>query len=140
MKTESWEDVKKKVVALSCDGAKVMSGCRNGVGAILKNEQESLIMIHCGAHRLELALKDTIKNVKLFDDTKTLLLSLYLFYKNSSLNRSMLKRSHAAIGGDVPLLVPSNVGGTRWVAHTERAVRNVLTSYSVILSHLEQVI
>ena len=90
-----WVDVMAKTVALSCDGASVMVGCRNGVSAIMKKEQESLITIHCMAHRLELALKDSLKSVKLFDKcANQLLMGIYLFYHNSALNRAMLKRAY----------------------------------------------
>jgi hypothetical protein len=51
------------VVSLSCDGAKVMMGCRVGVNALLRADQESLVMIHCTGHRLELAIKDTMKEL-----------------------------------------------------------------------------
>ena len=83
-----WDDVSSKLVALSCDGASVMLGCKAGVGALLQKEQPSLIKIHCMAHRLELSLKDMAKSTKLYVKTvDTLLLGLYLFYHYSSLNR-----------------------------------------------------
>ena len=48
-----WPSFIEKTVAISCDGASVMVGCRNGIGAILRRDQPSLITIHCMAHRLE---------------------------------------------------------------------------------------
>ena len=46
-----------------------MVGCPNGIVAILKRDQPSLITIHCLAHHLELALKDVAKKNKLYDKT-----------------------------------------------------------------------
>ena len=130
------------MVALACDGASVMLGSKAGVGALLRREQPSVISIHCMAHRLELALKDASKNIKLYDKTVNVLaMGLYYFYHNSALNRAMLVRSYKSMvenaTGD-PLL-PTRVGGTRWVGHTLRAITNLTTSYSYIVQHLGQV-
>ncbi|KAH3828370.1 hypothetical protein DPMN_130328 [Dreissena polymorpha] len=103
------DDVSSKMVALSCDGASVMLGCKAGVGALLQKEQPSLIKIHCMAYRLELSLKDMAESTKFYVKTvDSLLLGLYLFYHYSSLNRSMLNRSYEALKTteDGPLLMP----------------------------------
>lgn len=63
-----------KVVSLSCDGASVMVGCRNGVGALLKKIQPSIVVVHCMAHRLELSLKDGAKKHALYDKVVRVLL------------------------------------------------------------------
>jgi hypothetical protein len=137
-----WEELMVKVVGLSCDGASVMVGCRNGVSAIMKREQPSLLTIHCMAHRLELSLKDCLKTVKSVDKAvNTLVTGLYLFYHNSPLNRSMLKRAHEALRaeGDEPLKMPTRGGGTRWIGHLVSAIENLLQSYKYIVGHLGQV-
>jgi hypothetical protein len=121
-----------KVVGRSCDGASMMVGCRYGVSAIMKCEQPSLLTIHCMAHRLELSLKDCFKTVKTVDKAvNTLVTGLYLFYHNSPLNRSMLKRAHEALRteGDEPLKMPTRGGGTRWIGHLVTAIENLLQSY-----------
>ena len=138
-----WVDISHKMVALACDGASVMLGAKAGVGALLTKEQPSLIAIHCMAHRLELALKDASKKLKLYDKSINVLsMGLYYFYHNSALNRSMLVRSYQAMVGKEkgePLL-PTRVGGTRWIGHTYRALTNLTTSYPYIVQHLGQVI
>ena len=50
-----------KLVTMGSDGASVMLGKKSGVLALLKEQQPSLIGIHCSAHRLELYYKDAIK-------------------------------------------------------------------------------
>ncbi|KAK3098982.1 hypothetical protein FSP39_024949 [Pinctada imbricata] len=89
-----WADVINKLVGLSCDGASVMTGIKSGLGALLRKENPMILTIHCLAHRLELALKNMSKKCPLYRKTvDTLLLGLYLFYHDSSLNRAMLVRS-----------------------------------------------
>ena len=135
-----WEDFTKKLVGIGCDGAAVMVGSKSGVATLLRKEQPSLLTIHCMAHRLELSLKDTIKHVPLSKKINTPLLGLYYFYHNSPLNRAMLARSFTA-GKEQndKLLMPTRVGGTRWVAHLVQALTNLTMSYKFIVTHLEQV-
>ncbi|KAL4240681.1 Sperm flagellar protein 2 [Mactra antiquata] len=93
------------------------------------------------AHRLELSLKDAAKSVKLYDKTVNVLaMGLYYFYHNSSLNRAMLNRSASALktDGDKSLLLPTRVGGTRWIGHTALALEHLTVSYKYILGHLGQ--
>ncbi|XP_052213171.1 uncharacterized protein LOC127832060 isoform X2 [Dreissena polymorpha] len=52
----------------------------------------------------------------------------------------MLNRSYEALKttGDGPLLMPVRVGGTRWIAHTLRAVTNIIAANKFIVAHLQQ--
>ncbi|KAK3103242.1 hypothetical protein FSP39_017756 [Pinctada imbricata] len=130
----------RKLVSLGCDGASVMVGCKAGVSALLKQEQPCVVTVHCMAHRLELCLKDAAKKVSVYDKIiNTLLMGIYYFYYNSTLNRSMLLRTFNAIKtGDDKLLIPVKSGGTRWIGHQLRAITAVVTSYKFIVAHLEQ--
>ena len=60
MKTTSAALV-SKVVTLGTDGAAVMQGRKGGVVALMKKYLPSVLGVHCLAHRLELALKSTVK-------------------------------------------------------------------------------
>lgn len=133
-----WSEVSQKIVALSCDGASVNSG----VGALLRKLQPSIITLHCMAHRLELSLKDAIKKVPLYQKTVgTLLKGLFYFYHNSSLNKSMLRRTFTALKTDGDrLCIPTRCDGTRWVGHQLLAATSVLTSFKCIVAHMEQVL
>ena len=138
----AWNDFSAKLIAIGCDGASVMVGARAGVVARVREEQKCVLTVHCMAHRIELAMKDSFKSVKLADKAITvLLMGLYYFYRNSPLNRSMLVRSWKAHKtGSESLLVPSRVGGTRWVGHLVRALTNLTGSYRYVVAHLQQVI
>ena len=53
------------------------TGIRNGVAAHLREEFTEIVIIHCLAHRLELAFKDSIKGGAvgaLYEKANTLLL------------------------------------------------------------------
>ena len=51
------------LMGLGTDGASVMVGCHNGVGAKLKEKSEKLVQVHCVAHRLNLAAPQASKNI-----------------------------------------------------------------------------
>lgn len=77
--------------------------------------QPSCITVHCFAHRLELAYKDAVKENKLYDSCIVLLMGLYYFYHNSPKQRQNLKRSFQSLNQSS--VMPTRVGGTRWVGH-----------------------
>ena len=59
------------------------------------------------------------------------------FFFFSNLNRANLKEACEASGID--MLVPTRVGGTRWVPHTLQAVSNIWRTYPALVLHLSQV-
>ena len=126
-----------KVVGLGSDGASVMQGKRGGVIALLKEKQPAVVGVHCMAHRLELAFKTAVKSDKQVGKMEQLLMNLYVFYHKSPLNRSMLKRSFAA--SDTNELIPTRIGGTRWVPHIQRAIDHVIQGYGPLVQHLLEV-
>ena len=114
-----------------------MTGCKSGVGTLLKKEQPLLFTLHCMAHRLELGFKG-ITEANTFMATFTeLLFSIYNFYHSSALKRDNLKTSFATLG--IKFLVPSRVGGIRWLPHTMQALKKLWSIYPALMQHLEQV-
>ncbi|CAG2192493.1 unnamed protein product [Mytilus edulis] len=55
---------------------------RSGVAAHLREENPEIVIIHCLAHRLELAFKDAIKQIgnRLYEKTTTLLLGWFFYW------------------------------------------------------------
>ena len=51
-------DWKDKLVAITTDGASVMTGVNNGVVRNLRVDRPNVLGIHCMAHKLELAFSD----------------------------------------------------------------------------------
>lgn len=131
---ESWQ---KKLVACATDGAAVMTGSRSGVVSRLRGDKSYILGVHCIAHRLELAFKDAVKSSPQCKKLDDLLSSLYVFYHKSPLNRANLKNSFKVLG--MKPLIPTRVGGTRWLAHLFRALDHFLRGYRGLIQHFEQV-
>ena len=135
---DKWENFTKKLVALGSDGASVMLGKNKGVIALLQKENSRVIGVHCSGHRLELAYKDVVKQNVLVEKILTMLTGLYYFYRNSALNRTNLKAAYKCL--NVNVLIPTRVGGTRWVGHVVCAINNFVNGYKGIRLHLEQLV
>ena len=54
-----WKDY---LVGMGCDGAAVNTGVRRGIGTQLKQTRPYIIVFHCAAHRLKLAVKDCFRD------------------------------------------------------------------------------
>lgn len=130
------EEVAKKLIGFGCDGANVMIGKKGGVSAFLTQLQPFLITVHCFAHRLELAYKDAVKGSRLYDSCTVVLMGLYYFYHNSPKQRQNLKRSFQNLNQTA--VMPTRVGGTRWVGHMVRSIENCLRGYQAIRHQLEE--
>ena len=71
---------KNNCIAQCYDGAAVMSGCRNGVQQLFKQDVPQAIYIHCFAHRLNLALVDCVHNVQVVAEFFAVIQKLYNFF------------------------------------------------------------
>ena len=70
----------KKVVCANFDGASVMMGKINGVAGKLDRRIPYIVILHCVAHKLELAVLDAVKQVpylKEFDDIVKAIFKMY---------------------------------------------------------------
>lgn len=97
-----------------------ISGCKSGLGVLLRETRPHLVITHCLAHRLELSFKDGIKSAqpKLYAKWMTLLLGLYYLYRKGPTKKVVLKRCFTSL----KQVLPTRVGGTRWLPHTYRAM------------------
>ncbi|XP_060551246.1 E3 SUMO-protein ligase KIAA1586-like [Ruditapes philippinarum] len=124
-----------KLVGFCSDGASNMQGHKSGLVALLRKTHPHIVTVHCLAHRLELAFKDTIKKFPPYEKMMTLLLGLYYLYRKSPKLKMGLKRSFEAY--EMKMLLPTRVGGTRWLPHLTLAIRNFIRGYKAVRSHLE---
>ena len=62
----SFELEMSKLMGFGSDGASAMAGSKSGVSTRLKAFSPFLISFHCAAHRLQLAIGDSVKKVHLF--------------------------------------------------------------------------
>lgn len=132
----SRQDISQKLVSFASDGASVMSGAANGVAAKMKEVQPNLVFVHCFCHRLELALKDALKGNRFYQKVETVLSGLYTFFHRSPKRRHLLKEIFAQ--SNETCLFPKRIGGTRWVAHEELAISNLLRGYKCYRACLEK--
>lgn len=132
--TSSWTIQYKRLTLL---WKKIISGKRTGLAARMKQTWPHLVVTHCLAHRLELTFRDTLKTSSSshYDKLMTLLLGLYYLYKKSSKQKKSLKRSFKAL--KMNQILPSRVGGTRWLPHVERAISAFVKGYKPIKMQLE---
>lgn len=86
----TWKD---NIVGFGADGVAVMLGKRGGVAALIKRDVPYLQEIHCVAHKLELSIKVSTKNILFMLTVTEFFLAIYKFYHYSPLNWNGLKRS-----------------------------------------------
>lgn len=127
----------QKLVGVTTDGASNMTGSKKGFCTLLKKQYPDIISTHCLAHRMELSVKDSIKDInnKLYDKTMTLLIGLYYFYKRSSKQKKLLVKAFKI--HNMTCVIPTRVGGTRWVPHTVHAINIFLRGYIAVVSQLD---
>ncbi|XP_040069819.1 E3 SUMO-protein ligase KIAA1586-like [Ixodes scapularis] len=125
--------LKEKLVAFACDGASVMLGKHSGVAKLLENTFPNLITWHCSAHRLELAVGDTVRDVQGINHFKIFMDKLYCLYSSSPKNRRELESCAKDLNAS--LLCVGRVLDTRWVASSFRTVNAVMTSYPSLYAH-----
>ena len=83
-------DYLEKLVGFGSDGASVNRGEKDGIKAQLQRENKWLTFGWCVAHRLELALKDSLSGAP-FAEIDELILRLYYLYKKSPKKLRQLK-------------------------------------------------
>ncbi|XP_060584340.1 E3 SUMO-protein ligase KIAA1586-like isoform X2 [Ruditapes philippinarum] len=124
-----------KIAGFCSDGASNMQGKNMGVAAFVRQQNRETLVMHCMAHRVELAYKDAVKKLKLYDKAVTLLLGLYYLYRKSPKMKQELKRSFSIL--DKRVVLPTRIGGTRWLPHIYRAISVFLKGYQAFKLHLE---
>ncbi|XP_043831005.1 sperm flagellar protein 2 [Dromiciops gliroides] len=133
----SSKDWSKKLVGFGSDGTSVMVGENNGVARLLKEIQPCVQTVHCFAHRLELAYREALQSIQLYNTVSDLLQKVYYFYHDSPSNKNAL----IATFGDLKLrpVIPSRVGSNRWLPRLQTALQVFLKGYSAIVKQLSTI-
>ena len=138
-----WRD---KLVGFGCDGANVNIAA-GGLQGYLNEAVPWVVVFWCLAHRLELALKDSLNNT-LFSVIDEMLLRVYYLYHNSpkkcrELDEvvQQLKMCLQEQDSDVPKLNlrgsrPIRACGTRFVTHKVAALNRLIQCFGAYLAHL----
>ena len=114
-----------------------MQGRRSGLATRLRQNHPNIVVLHCLAHRVKLAFHDAIKKAakKVYDRVITLLLDIYYLYLRSPKIKSQLWECFKVL--EIGVLLPSRVGGTRWLAHLQKTLSNFLNGYPAFPAQLE---
>ena len=129
-----------KVSSLASDGASVMTGKHNGVGARLReNSSPYLIQIHCAAHRLALAAADACRFVSYFDEFQRLLKQVYFYYSTSAVRYEGLRELQRVLEDNPTLKTISlkEPASFRWLS-LHQAVKAFHSVYPALCLHLEE--
>ena len=129
----SLESVLSKIVFLSSDGASVNSGKDSGLIRLLQEDFPWISFICYFSHRLELALKDALKEFAETVDT-SLMHSFYLYKKSSKKHRE-LKNFYHLLEGKFKMysagVRPLKATGTRWIDPKIAVVGSVIKKFGL---------
>ena len=139
MNITDWD---QKLIGLGCDGCSANMGAR-GLRGLLQQRLPWVIVFWCLIHRLELSLKDALKNT-FFSSVDEFLMQVYYVYEKSPKKcrelQDVVEELKACLE---PAELPSNGGnrplracGTRFVAHKVAALGRVIDRFGAYLAHL----
>ncbi|XP_039459533.1 zinc finger protein 862-like [Oreochromis aureus] len=132
IREDTW---KKKVVCANFDGAAVMMGEKTGVAGRLKQRIPHIITIHCVAHKLELAVLDSVKGCEYlvkFEDTLKTIFKMY--YYSPKKRRELTEISELL---NERLAHFSGLKSTRWLPSRLRCLKAVEKNYTPTVVHME---
>ena len=118
------------------------SGKKSGLISLFKEENEWVTFIWCFSHRLELALKDSLKDsIELVDES---LMYLYYFYKKSSKKHRELKDLYQLMKGQYEFhedgVRPVKATGTQWIDHKLHAIEQLVDKFGLYYQHIQHAI
>ncbi|KAH9128264.1 hypothetical protein LEN26_009124 [Aphanomyces euteiches] len=101
-----------RLVGFASDGASVMIGCKSGVALRLSYKYPGLVSFHCPAHRVDLALQESMT-----DDDDHKLRAIQTLYSYFSRSHTRLTALEAALDEfNLSHLRPRQVALTRWLS------------------------
>ena len=126
-----------KLVAQAYDGASNMSGCYNGLQALVHRRINSnVIYVHCYAHTLNLVLSDTaavaIDTVTLFGNLEV----LYVLFRKSLKAHAVFEDVQRSEGLEIRSLKRLNT--TRWSSR-EMCIKSFIERHKSIVLSLERI-
>ena len=133
------ESVLSKIVFLSSDGAFVNSDKDSGLIRLLKEDFPWISFVWCFSHRLELALKDALK--EFIEPADISLMHLFYLYKKSSKKHRELKNLYHLLEGQFEMYSAGvrslKATGTGWIDHKIAVMGRVIEKFSLYTQHLQ---
>ena len=119
-------------IGFCSDGASVMMGRQTGLATLIQQEFPNLDFTwHCLAHRLELAVGDSVKEVTGINHFKIFISTLYATYSMSPKNVRQLAKCAAELAVEIRKI--GKFLDTRWVASSFRTVSAVWQNFPCIM-------
>lgn len=116
------EETLKKLVGCNFDGATVMMGKKSGVAVqIQKKVPPPVVILHCVAHNLELAVLDAVKTIPYLETFDETIRQVFKFYYYSPKKRREVN-AVSEILDENPANFSSNIEKTRWLSSRHRAL------------------
>lgn len=116
------EETLKKLVGCNFDGASVMMGKKSGVAVqIQKKVPPPVVILHCVAHNLELAVLDAVKTIPYLETFDETIRQVFKFYYYSPKKRREVN-AVSEILDENPANFSSNIEKTRWLSSRHRAL------------------
>lgn len=128
----------KKIVGIGSDGASA-NVSRGGLKGLIESQCQWMFWMWCLAHRLELAVKDALKDT-FFDNIDDMLLKLYCLYEKAPKKcrelEEVVSDLKECITVDEAGIKPVRASGSRWVSHKSNAMRPIVSKYGAYTSYL----
>uniref|UniRef100_A0A6Q2YYZ8 DUF4371 domain-containing protein n=1 Tax=Esox lucius TaxID=8010 RepID=A0A6Q2YYZ8_ESOLU len=128
------EYLKNHLISIATDGAAVMTGKDSGLIARLKKDFPSLKSVHCLAHKLELAVHDSLKCVTGCNHFEHFISKLYTMYHQSTKNARLLSEAASAV--HISLLKIGKIFTIRWVASSYSTVKAVWKDFPALAQQM----
>ncbi|XP_065655360.1 zinc finger protein 862-like [Hydra vulgaris] len=122
---------KNKLVSATSDGASVNLGMYNGVLTQMKNNRTWLVKMHCVNHRLELAIKDSARNIVQYRDCDQFYTTIFHLFRNSGKLKSEVKKAAEAL--NITYYTLPKISGTRFVSHRRRGLTRLVHNWPAII-------
>ena len=120
------------------DGASNMSGVRNGVQALMKNENSSCLYVHCFTHSLNLCIQDVVRKVTNCIEFILQLVQLINFSPKRLTVFEQFQKDLSLSDDSVPQPSLCPLCPTRWTVR-HAAINSILVNYRALVSALEVV-
>ena len=126
-----------KIAGLGSDGASVMVGKQNGVGARLRKLNPYMLSMHCVAHKLALASEAAASSVPYCKQHRSILKGIYNYFHTSPTHYSVLRDIMDLLND--PEVQIQQVHSVRWLT-MHRAVEAIRKCYHSLLSTLSTLV
>lgn len=128
----------KKLVGVGTDGAS-SNIAAHGLKGLVEEHLDWIFWMWCMAHRLELAVRDALKDTP-FDLINEMLLRLYYVYEKSpkkcrELEDIISDLRECLVFNDSGIR-PIRASGSRWITHKVNATKRVISKFGAYTSHL----